>query len=137
MSHQVWLKVSYLLSYWTREAKTPSPNPNAQNAIELGQRSLPCPRKSAGIALCGDAATLGDQRLYEPAKPHRPDDCRGSGARPVDGSDLEAATNHLPTEKGDVLELILYTTDFECTIRDNSDWTISIDLNHSTIHLPR
>ncbi|NQO46908.1 Xaa-Pro dipeptidyl-peptidase [Streptococcus suis] len=40
-------------------------------------------------------------------------------------------------KKGDVLELILYTTDFECTIRDNSDWTISIDLDHSTIHLPR
>ncbi|WP_105110620.1 Xaa-Pro dipeptidyl-peptidase [Streptococcus suis] len=40
-------------------------------------------------------------------------------------------------KKGDVLELILYTTDFECTVRDNSDWTISIDLDHSTIHLPR
>ncbi|HFR3691586.1 TPA: Xaa-Pro dipeptidyl-peptidase [Streptococcus suis] len=40
-------------------------------------------------------------------------------------------------KKGDVLELILYTTDFECTIRDNSDWTISLDLDHSTIHLPR
>ncbi|HFI0139658.1 TPA: Xaa-Pro dipeptidyl-peptidase [Streptococcus suis] len=40
-------------------------------------------------------------------------------------------------KRGDVLELILYTTDFECTIRDNGDWTISIDLDHSTIHLPR
>ncbi|NQI33489.1 Xaa-Pro dipeptidyl-peptidase [Streptococcus suis] len=40
-------------------------------------------------------------------------------------------------KKGDMLELILYTTDFECTVRDNSDWTISIDLDHSTIHLPR
>ncbi|NQH34466.1 Xaa-Pro dipeptidyl-peptidase [Streptococcus suis] len=40
-------------------------------------------------------------------------------------------------KKGDVLELILYTTDFECTVRDNSDWTISIDLDHSTIHLTR
>lgn len=40
-------------------------------------------------------------------------------------------------KKGDVLELILYTTDFECTIRDNNDWTISLDLDHSTIHLPR
>ncbi|HFU4202940.1 TPA: Xaa-Pro dipeptidyl-peptidase [Streptococcus suis] len=39
-------------------------------------------------------------------------------------------------EKGDVLELILYTTDFECTVRDNSDWTISVDLEQSAIHLP-
>ena len=39
-------------------------------------------------------------------------------------------------KKGDVLELILYTTDFECTIRDNNDWTISIDLDHSAIHIP-
>ncbi|HFH9838249.1 TPA: Xaa-Pro dipeptidyl-peptidase [Streptococcus suis] len=39
-------------------------------------------------------------------------------------------------EKGDVLELILYTTDFECTVRDNSDWTISVDLEQSVIHLP-
>lgn len=40
-------------------------------------------------------------------------------------------------KKGDILELILYTTDFECTVRDNNDWTISIDLDQSTIHLPR
>ncbi len=39
-------------------------------------------------------------------------------------------------KKGDVLELILYTTDFECTIRDNSDWTISLDLDQSSLHLP-
>lgn len=39
-------------------------------------------------------------------------------------------------EKGNTLRLILYTTDFEVTIRDNSDWTISLDLGQSSIQLP-
>ncbi|MGQ7480260.1 Xaa-Pro dipeptidyl-peptidase [Streptococcus suis] len=39
-------------------------------------------------------------------------------------------------KKGDVLELILYTTDFECTVRDNNNWTISLDLEQSSLHLP-
>ncbi len=86
--------------------------------------------------MCGDAATLGNQGLYELTKPHRPDDCRGSGARPVDGPELETATDYLSAEKGDVLELILYTTDFECTVRDNSQWQIHLDLSQSQLILP-
>lgn len=39
-------------------------------------------------------------------------------------------------EKGNTLRVILYTTDFEVTIRDNSDWTITVDLDQSTIQLP-
>ncbi|MGT2910198.1 Xaa-Pro dipeptidyl-peptidase [Streptococcus cameli] len=39
-------------------------------------------------------------------------------------------------KKGTTLRVILYTTDFEITIRDNSDWTTSIDLAASTIILP-
>lgn len=39
-------------------------------------------------------------------------------------------------KKGDTLRLILYTTDFENTIRDNGEWTISVDLEHSQLVLP-
>lgn len=39
-------------------------------------------------------------------------------------------------EKGNTLRVILYTTDFEVTIRDNSDWTITVDLGQSSIQLP-
>ncbi|HEM5974861.1 TPA: Xaa-Pro dipeptidyl-peptidase [Streptococcus suis] len=39
-------------------------------------------------------------------------------------------------KKGDVLELILYTTDFECTVRDNSQWQIHLDLSQSQLILP-
>ncbi|MGZ7236402.1 CocE/NonD family hydrolase C-terminal non-catalytic domain-containing protein, partial [Streptococcus pyogenes] len=31
-------------------------------------------------------------------------------------------------QKGTNIRLILYTTDFEITIRDNSEWIISVDL---------
>ncbi|MGT2888087.1 Xaa-Pro dipeptidyl-peptidase [Streptococcus didelphis] len=39
-------------------------------------------------------------------------------------------------EKGDHLRLILYTTDFEHTIRDNSEYHLSIDLDKSRLILP-
>lgn len=39
-------------------------------------------------------------------------------------------------KKGDTLRLLLYTTDFECTIRDNSDWTITVDLQSSQLIIP-
>ena len=39
-------------------------------------------------------------------------------------------------EKGNTIRVILYTTDFEVTIRDNSDWTITVDLEQSSIQLP-
>ncbi|MCQ9212997.1 hypothetical protein [Streptococcus sp. LYSM12] len=32
--------------------------------------------------------------------------------------------------------IVLYTTDFECTIRDNGDWLIDIDLDNSTVSMP-
>lgn len=38
--------------------------------------------------------------------------------------------------KDSTLRIVLYTTDFECTIRDNSDWQLDIDLSHSTVSLP-
>ncbi len=37
---------------------------------------------------------------------------------------------------GDTLRLVLYTTDFEHTIRDNTDYHLTVDLAQSTINLP-
>ena len=39
-------------------------------------------------------------------------------------------------KKGDTLRLILYTTDFEITIRDNTDYHLTVDLAQSTITIP-
>lgn len=39
-------------------------------------------------------------------------------------------------EAGATLRVILYTTDFEHTVRDNSDWTLTVDLEHSQLVLP-
>lgn len=38
--------------------------------------------------------------------------------------------------KGDRLRLVLYTTDFEHTIRDNASYTLTLDLAHSYLELP-
>lgn len=39
-------------------------------------------------------------------------------------------------EKGDTLRVLLYTTDFEHTIRNNSNYILTIDLDQSSIELP-
>lgn len=39
-------------------------------------------------------------------------------------------------KKGDTLRLVLYTTDFEHTIRDNSQRSLTVDLSESSITLP-
>ncbi|WP_049536239.1 Xaa-Pro dipeptidyl-peptidase [Streptococcus pseudopneumoniae] len=39
-------------------------------------------------------------------------------------------------KKGDSLRLVLYTTDFEITIRDNTDYHLTVDLEQSTLILP-
>ncbi|RCW17348.1 Xaa-Pro dipeptidyl-peptidase [Streptococcus gallolyticus] len=39
-------------------------------------------------------------------------------------------------EKGDTLRVLLYTTDFEHTIRDNSNYILTVDLDQSSIKLP-
>lgn len=38
--------------------------------------------------------------------------------------------------KGSTVRLVLYTTDFECTIRENGKWKLDIDLTASTLTLP-
>ena len=39
-------------------------------------------------------------------------------------------------KKGDSLRVLLYTTDFEHTIRDNSNYILTVDLDQSSISLP-
>ena len=39
-------------------------------------------------------------------------------------------------EKGATLRLVLYTTDFEITMRDQTDYQLTIDLAQSSLHLP-
>ncbi|MDQ0222960.1 Xaa-Pro dipeptidyl-peptidase [Streptococcus moroccensis] len=39
-------------------------------------------------------------------------------------------------KKGDTIRIVLYTTDFEHTVRDNHSWQITVDLAKSQIHLP-
>ena len=39
-------------------------------------------------------------------------------------------------KKGDTLRLVLYTTDFEITIRDNTDYQLTVDLAQSSLILP-
>ena len=38
--------------------------------------------------------------------------------------------------KGDKLRILLYTTDFEHTIRDNSNYILTVDLSQSSIEIP-
>lgn len=39
-------------------------------------------------------------------------------------------------EKGATLRLVLYTTDFEITVRDQTDYQLTIDVAQSSLHLP-
>ena len=39
-------------------------------------------------------------------------------------------------KKGDQLRLVLYTTDFEHTVRDKTDYELTIDLEQSSLDLP-
>ena len=39
-------------------------------------------------------------------------------------------------KKGDQLRLVLYTTDFEHTVRDKTDYQLTVDLKQSSLDLP-
>ena len=39
-------------------------------------------------------------------------------------------------QEGDTLRLVLYTTDFEITVRDNSDYQLTVDLSQSSMEVP-
>ena len=49
---------------------------------------------------------------------------------------LELQPTIYKMKKGDTLRLVLYTTDFEITIRDNTDYHLTIDLAQSSITIP-
>ena len=49
---------------------------------------------------------------------------------------LELQPTIYKLKEGDTLRLVLYTTDFEITIRDNTDYHLTIDLAQSNITIP-
>jgi len=49
---------------------------------------------------------------------------------------LELQPTIYKIKEGDTLRLVLYTTDFEITIRDNTDYHLTVDLAQSTIIIP-
>ena len=50
--------------------------------------------------------------------------------------DFELQPTIYKVEKGATLRLVLYTTDFEITVRDQTDYQLTIDLAQSSLHLP-
>ena len=58
--------------------------------------------------------------------------------QPNEGMDfkLELQPTIYKLKEGDTLRLVLYTTDFEITIRDNTDYHLTVDLAQSTITIP-
>ena len=49
---------------------------------------------------------------------------------------LELQPTIYKLKEGDTLRLVLYITDFEITIRDNTDYHLTVDLSQSTITIP-
>ena len=49
---------------------------------------------------------------------------------------LELQPTIYKLKEGNTLRLVLYTTDFEITIRDNTDYHLTVDLEQSTLILP-
>ena len=49
---------------------------------------------------------------------------------------LELQPTIYKLKEGDTLRLVLYTTDFEITIRDNTNYHLTVDLSQSTITIP-
>ena len=49
---------------------------------------------------------------------------------------LELQPTIYKLQQGDTLRLVLYTTDFEITIRDNSDYQLTVDLSQSLMEVP-
>ena len=49
---------------------------------------------------------------------------------------LELQPTIYKLKEGDTLRLVLYTTDFEITIRDNTDYQLTVDLAQSSLILP-
>ena len=54
----------------------------------------------------------------------------------MDGYQFELQPTIYKLKEGDTLRLVLYTTDFEITIHDNTDYHLTVDLEQSTLILP-
>ena len=50
--------------------------------------------------------------------------------------DLDLQPTIYKLEKGTTLRLVLYTTDFEITVRDQTDYQLTVDLAQSSLSLP-
>ena len=50
--------------------------------------------------------------------------------------DFELQPTIYKLEKGTTLRLVLYTTDFEITVRDQTDYQLTVDLAQSSLSLP-
>ena len=49
---------------------------------------------------------------------------------------LELQPTIYKLQQGDTLRLVLYTTDFEITVRDNSDYQLTVNLSQSSMEVP-
>ena len=49
---------------------------------------------------------------------------------------LELQPTIYKLQQGDTLRLVLYTTDFEITVHDNSDYQLTVDLSQSSMEVP-
>ena len=51
-------------------------------------------------------------------------------------SNLNSNQRIYKLKKDDTIRLVLYTTDFEITIRDNTDYQLTVDLSQSSLEIP-
>ncbi|MGT2756014.1 Xaa-Pro dipeptidyl-peptidase [Streptococcus ovuberis] len=123
-----------LLDYGPAKRITSIPMPliprsmdNGRNFVQEDLRELPMPETPYRVL------TKGHLNLQNRT------DLMTIEAVPAD-SWLEVSFELQPTiyklKEGDTLRLVIYTTDFEHTIRDNGDWTIDLDLDQSSLQLP-
>ena len=55
----------------------------------------------------------------------------------MDGIPIWITANYfINLKEGDTLRLVLYTTDFEITVRDNTEYQLTVDLAQSSLEIP-
>ena len=54
----------------------------------------------------------------------------------IDEVTIESSQITYKLKDGDTLRLVLYTTDFEITVRDNTDYQLTLDLAQSSLEIP-
>ena len=123
-----------LLDYGSKKRHQPLPSPLASRRVDNGryfmlENLVELPFKDSPYRLLSKAY-LNLQNREDLLK-----------VEPVETDEwMEVELFMQPTiyqvKAGDILRLALYTTDFEVTIRDNSDYHLEIDLSQSRIILP-